>query len=57
MSAPSMADLRRFGLDEAGDGTQQRGLAAAAGAQQAEELAFAEGKRDLVESDDRAVTL
>ena len=51
------ADLARIGLDEAGDGAQQRGLAAPAGAQQAEELAIGEGERDAGQGGDGTVML
>ena len=50
-------DLAGLGFDEPGDGAQQRGLAAARGTEQGEEIALGEDQRDVVERTDLAVTL
>ncbi len=50
-------DLALVGLDESGDGAQQCRLAAAAGAEQAEELAIGEGERHARQRDDAVVAL
>ena len=54
---PHHSDVARIDPDEPGQGRNQRGLAGAVGAQQAEELAGADRQVDAVECSNRAIVL